>query len=123
MLSNMRFSVFFLPVALAKNIQTVLVSRFICGAAGSVGTTMVCRLDIAHCCYDYISSQDLLFAGRRHDIRYLDQRRVSGYVSIYSKTAMLKRGHAQADVTNGFLCSFGSNRNTDGPHILLLDGT
>ncbi|PWN86660.1 MFS general substrate transporter [Acaromyces ingoldii] len=35
------FFLFFLPVALAHNIETVLVSRFLCGAAGSVGSTMV----------------------------------------------------------------------------------
>jgi hypothetical protein len=35
------FFLFFLPIALARNIQTVLISRFICGAAGSVGSTMV----------------------------------------------------------------------------------
>ncbi|CEH19140.1 Synaptic vesicle transporter SVOP and related transporters (major facilitator superfamily) [Ceraceosorus bombacis] len=35
------FFLFFLPNALAQNIQTVLVARFICGAAGSVGSTMV----------------------------------------------------------------------------------
>lgn len=35
------FFLFFLPVALARNIQTVLVARFLCGAAGSVGATMV----------------------------------------------------------------------------------
>ncbi|PWN87229.1 MFS general substrate transporter [Acaromyces ingoldii] len=35
------FFLFFLPVALARNIETVLVARFLCGAAGSVGATMV----------------------------------------------------------------------------------
>ncbi|PWN86775.1 hypothetical protein FA10DRAFT_282026 [Acaromyces ingoldii] len=35
------FFLFFLLVALARNIQTVFVARFLCGAAGSVGATMV----------------------------------------------------------------------------------
>ncbi|UZJ53581.1 hypothetical protein CBS101457_002901 [Exobasidium rhododendri] len=35
------FFLFSLPVALARNVETVLVSRFIMGAAGSVGSTMV----------------------------------------------------------------------------------
>lgn len=35
------FFLFFLPNALAKNIQTVLISRFISGAVGSAGSTMV----------------------------------------------------------------------------------
>lgn len=35
------FFLFFLPTALAHNIATVLISRFLCGAAGSVGSTMV----------------------------------------------------------------------------------
>lgn len=35
------FFLFFLPIALAENIQTILTARFVCGAAGSVGSTMV----------------------------------------------------------------------------------
>ncbi|PWN31564.1 MFS general substrate transporter [Meira miltonrushii] len=35
------FFLFFLPNALAQNIQTVLISRFISGAVGSAGSTMV----------------------------------------------------------------------------------
>ena len=35
------FFLFFLPNALAKNIQTILISRFISGAFGSAGSTMV----------------------------------------------------------------------------------
>lgn len=35
------FFLSFIPNALAQNIQTVLISRFICGAMGSAGSTMV----------------------------------------------------------------------------------
>ncbi|KAF9520522.1 hypothetical protein BS47DRAFT_1378723 [Hydnum rufescens UP504] len=35
------FTLFFMPIALAKNVQTVMISRFIQGAAGSTGGAMV----------------------------------------------------------------------------------
>jgi MFS family permease len=33
--------VFMIPIAVGKNIQTILVGRFLCGACGSTGSTMV----------------------------------------------------------------------------------
>lgn len=41
LISYALFFLFFLPTALAQNTATLLISRFICGAAGSVGSTMV----------------------------------------------------------------------------------
>lgn len=35
------FTIFFIPIAAAQNIQTVIISRFLQGAAGSTGATMV----------------------------------------------------------------------------------
>ncbi|EJU03572.1 MFS general substrate transporter [Dacryopinax primogenitus] len=41
LVSTAIFALFFIPMAVAKNIQTVLVSRFIQGMAGSTGSTLV----------------------------------------------------------------------------------
>lgn len=41
LISYSLFFLFMLPIALARNIQTALIARFLCGAAGSVAATQV----------------------------------------------------------------------------------
>ncbi|PRP83207.1 hypothetical protein PROFUN_09371 [Planoprotostelium fungivorum] len=73
------FGVFSIPIAVAQNIETVLISRFLQGCLGSTAATMV--------------------GGTLADIWHADER--GAYMSIYTATAFV--GTATGPIISGFL--------------------